>query len=201
MPDLVTKYLNANPTVVPIVAAVIALFGVVVSGFVAFTVSKLSTYVTAVTGERSKWIDKLRGNIAELLGVCGAIHMEFSDKASENSLAKRQDADRLIALITLQLNPNDKSGIDQNLMRLLPELVAASEKNGASYRLFERYFVRHAQFLLKEEWEKVKSEAKGTMLAFLTGSACKRRKRAKEYAKFCAAEKSAGHLPSAVEAR
>ncbi len=189
----ILDYLNKNLAVVPIVAAAIALIGVVVSAFVAFTVSKRSTYITAVTAERSKWIDKLRGNIADLLGICGAIHLSSSDKTSEKALAKRQDADRLIALITLQLNPSDKSGIDQNLIKLLRQLVEASEKNDGRYRTFEACFVRHAQFLLKEEWEKVKSEAKGWMLALFTGAGCRSRKRARRYAEFCGAEKSTSH--------
>ncbi len=60
-----------------------------------------------------------------------------SDKTSDKALEKRQNADRLIALITLQLNPNDKSGIDQNLIELLKEVVKSAEKDENSYRVFE----------------------------------------------------------------
>lgn len=182
MVNSLLQYLNANPAVV---AAVIAFIGVVVSGFVAFTVSKRSTYLTTVTAERSKWIDKLRANISELLGTCGAIHMS-KDRTSERALAKRQEADRLIALITLQLNPNDGSGIDRNLIDLLPRLVKSSEKDDDTYRLFERRFVRHTQFLLKEEWEKVKAEAKGATLAWLSRAGRERQRRAAQYRAFCA---------------
>ena len=177
----------------PIATAAIALIGVFLSSFfsafVANVVSKRSAYITAVTAERSIWIDKLRSNIAELLGVCGAIHLSSSDKTSDKALEKRQNADRLIALITLQLNPNDESGIDQRLIELFPELVKSSEKDDDSYRVFEQRFVRHAQFLLKEEWEKVKTEAKGTVWAWLTGSGCRRRKRLSDYREFSSAEK------------
>lgn len=146
---------------------------------------KRSSYIISVTAERSKWIDKLRGNIADLLAVCGSIHMNQADKISVVALTKRSDADRLIALITLQLDPFDKSGIDRNLIILLPKLVQFSEKTSDEYRGLEQQFIQHAQFLLKEEWEKVKSEAKGTTLAWFTGATCKRRKRAEEYSKFC----------------
>ena len=115
--------------------------------------------------------------------------MSSSDKTSDKALEKRQNADRLIALITLQLNPNDESGIDQRLIELFPELVKSSEKDDDSYRVFEQRFVRHAQFLLKEEWEKVKTEAKGTVWAWLTGSGCRRRKRLSDYREFSSAEK------------
>lgn len=195
--DTILQYFIDNPQMVPGATAVIALVGVLLSAFVANMVSKRSAYITAVTAERSKWIDKLRSNIADLLGVCGVIHTSMPLEATKkvtylNSAEYRmntQSADRLIALIALQLNPNDKSGIDQNLIKLLPGLVESSEKDDEGYRVFEQRFVRHAQFLLKEEWEKVKSEAKGTFWAWLTGSGCKRRKRAKEYRKFCSAEK------------
>lgn len=187
--DAILKYFTENPQFVPVAAAVIALIGVFLSAFVANVGSKRSAYITAVTAERSKWIDKLRSNIAELLGVCGAIHLSSSDKMSDKALEKRQSADRLIALITLQLNPNDKSDIDQNLIKLLPELVKSSEKDDNSYRVFEQRFVRHAQFLLKEEWEKVKTEAKGTFWAWLTGSGCRRCKRLSDYRKFSSAER------------
>ena len=190
--DAILKYFTENPQFVPVATAAIALIGVFlsafVSAFVANVVSKRSAYITSVTAERSKWIDKLRSNIAELLGVCGAIHLSSSDKTSDKALEKRQNADRLIALITLQLNPNDKSGIDQNLIKLLPELVKSSEKDDNSYRVFEQSFVRHAQFLLKEEWEKVKTEAKGTFWAWLTGSGCRRCKRLSDYRKFSSTE-------------
>lgn len=184
-------YLGKNPQLVPIGSAILALTGIALaaflSAFVAFTVSKRSAYLTSVTAERSKWIDKLRGNIAELLAVCGSINMAENDRKSDVELAKRREADRLIALITLQLNPFDKSGIDQNLIDHLPKLVQSSESKSGRYREFERQFVQHAQFLLKEEWEKVKSEAKGTTWSWLTGEGRKRKKRAEEYRKFCKA--------------
>lgn len=150
--DAILKYFTGNPQFLPVATAAIALIGVFlsafVSAFVANAVSKRSAYITAVTAERSKWIDKLRSNIADLLGVCGAIHLSSSDKTSDKALEKRQNADRLIALITLQLNPNDKSGIDKELIELLPKLVSSSEKADNSYRDFEKSFVRYAQFLL-----------------------------------------------------
>lgn len=189
MNDLV-EYLKNNPQLVPIVAAIFAVTGVVLaallSAFVAFTVSKRSTYITSVTAERSKWIEKLRGNIAELLSLCSSINMALPEKTGDAALAKRRDADRLVALITLQLNPFDKSGIDQNLINLLPKLVQSSEDESGKYREIEKQFVRHAQFLLKEEWEKVKLEAKGMIIALFTGAYGKRKERSEQYRKFCA---------------
>jgi hypothetical protein len=49
---------------VTIIAAIIALGGVVVSSFISKLISGRTLYINAVTVERSKWIDKLRDNIA-----------------------------------------------------------------------------------------------------------------------------------------
>ena len=112
-----------------------------------------------MTAERSKWIEKLRSNIAELLQVSAAISNET--KPSSGYDENRKKADGLISLISLQLNPADEGSIDKNLIAHLRILVKASEMNKDEFREEERKFVRHAQFMLKEEWEKVKTEAHG----------------------------------------
>jgi hypothetical protein len=143
-----------NPTVA---AAIIALIGVIISVIISITISRRSSYITAVTTERSKWIDKLRENIAELLGTCGAIRLALPDLNNDVARSNRQNLDRLIALITMQLNPSNP--IDANMIGLLGLILQRVEHKDQNYRELERAFVRHAQFLLKEEWEKVKLEA------------------------------------------
>jgi len=58
-----------------------------------------------------------------------------------------------------------------------------AEMGNDTYRELERAFVRHAQFLLKEEWEKVKSEAMGWLCRIV--SWYKKCVRAHEYKEFC----------------
>lgn len=153
-------WIKANPgAAATISAAVIAVCGVIFSAFSAFVTGRKSVYISSVTAERSKWIDKLRSNIAELLQVCAAINNETPSGQGYDK--KRNEADRLISLISLQLNPADEDGIDQNLIAHLRILVEAAEKPGDEFRGEEKKFVRHSQFMLKEEWEKVKSEARG----------------------------------------
>ena len=187
--------LKENSYLVSILVAVLALVGVfvaaLISAFVALSSSKRSTYIASVTIERSKWIEKLRGNIAELLSVLGAISRDSAkskkaqdEKHIDKASARRTEADKLIALITLQLNPFDKSGIDQELIKLMPKLVEAAEGQSSNYRKTELQFVKHAQFLLKEEWEKVKSEAQGSMVAWWSGSEYSRRLRSVQYREF-----------------
>lgn len=145
-------------------AAFIALIGVVISIIISATVSLIvsrrSSYIMAVTAERSKWIDKLRENIADLLGNLGAIRtLEQTGRGERHE--KLEKLDRLIALITMQLNP--KGTVDQNIIGLLALFPKWVEDQSADYRGLEKAFVFHSQFLLKEEWETVKFEAMGCL--------------------------------------
>ena len=189
-----SAWTKTNPT---ITVAIIALCGVLISAFVAFITGRRSVYISSVTAERSKWIDKLRGNIAELVGVCSAIHLHLPIDGAHTSrtaeekkvdLERRYQADRFIALITLQLNPNEKSGIDKNIILHMEKLTSAAENPKGDYRTEERKFVRHCQFLLKEEWEKVKSEALGTIKSKLTFQGWKAKSRRDAYLAFKASE-------------
>ncbi|UMA65333.1 hypothetical protein LVO79_02375 [Roseivivax marinus] len=190
----ISAWTKANPN---ITVAIIALCGVLISAFVAFITGKRSVYISSVTAERSKWIDKLRGNIAEFVGVCSAIHLhipidgDYTGRTTEQKKAdieRRHQADCLIALITLQLNPNEKSGIDKNIILHMEKLAVAAENADKGYRSEERKFVRHCQFLLKEEWEKVKSEALGPIKSKLTFQGCKAKGRRDDYLAFRASE-------------
>ena len=164
-----------------IIAAIIAFFGVVLSALISLAISRRSSFIMAVTAERSKWIDKLRENIAELLSLFSAIYL-MKEKNTPEADAKREKADRLIAVITMQLNPENE--IDKNMIALLPNLIASVEANSDEYRGIEEEFIIHAQFLLKEEWEKVKFEAMGWILWVLSLRFIKSCKRKKSYLKF-----------------
>ncbi len=170
-------WIKANPgATATISAAIIAVCGVVFSAFSAFVTGRRSVYISSVTAERSKWIEKLRSNIAELLQVCAAINNETQRTHGYDDWRNR--ADGLISLISLQLNPADEDGIDKNLIAHLRILVKATTKSPDEFRKEEEKFVRHSQFMLKEEWEKVKSEARGSISKIwhkIRGRKCARR--------------------------
>lgn len=170
-------WIKANPgATATISAAIIAVCGVIFSAFSAFVTGRRSIYISSVTAERSKWIEKLRSNIAELLQVCAAINNETQGTQAYDD--RRNRADGLISLISLQLNPADEGGIDKNLIAHLRILVKATTKSPDEFRKEEEKFVRHSQFMLKEEWEKVKSEARGlisTIWDKVQGKKCTRK--------------------------
>jgi hypothetical protein len=168
-----------------VVAAAIALTGVVLSVLVSALVSRRSSYISSVTVERSKWIDKLRTNIADLLGALGHVHVQHSASQSYRNTPTHFDdlrrIDTLIATITLQLNPRGE--VDKNMIRLLEQMPREADTSPSQFRAAERALILHSQFLLKEEWEKVKYESR---LAITRPFAwCGRCRRAREYREFC----------------
>lgn len=168
---------------VPVVTAIIALTGVFLSAIVSAIVSRRSSYISSVTVERSKWIDKLRSNLADLLGVLGSIHLKTADKVYSGSASYFEDrkrADTLIATITLQLNP--RGAVDKNMIQLLEKMPTEAERAGSDYRKAEKALILHSQFLLKEEWEKVKYESRLGIMRCLAWSG--QRRRECEYTQF-----------------
>ena len=182
----------AEPLAV-LVAAAIALVGVLFSALVSALVARRGTYIATVTAERSKWIDNLRRNISQALGTASYLHSMIVEEGIEaieeedNELLRNTAV--LLATVRLQLNPLGE--IDANIILLLRAMPAWVRNDDDAYDNFETLLIRHSQWLLKEEWEKVKYESRG-MSRFLT-EPFKRYKRLRAYRQFCQNE---GALPA-----
>lgn len=184
----------AEPPAV-LVAAAIALVGVLFSALVSAVVARRGTYIATVTAERSKWIDSLRSNISEALGTASYLHGLIVEEGVEavdeedNELLRRTAV--LLATIRLQLNPLGE--IDANIILLLRAMPARVRRDDDTYDNFEMLLIRHSQWLLKEEWEKVKYESRG-LSRFLI-EPLKRYRRLRKYRFFC---RNDGALPTWV---
>jgi hypothetical protein len=169
-----------------IIGAAIALVGALVSALIAWAISRRTAYLNSVTVERSKWIDKLRMNLAELAGLCAYLHYKNSTSSGYQETPEHDEIlhqiEKVGALIRLQLNP--EGVIEQNIIEIVEGIARLAEKR-KDFRVFTAHWllIRHAQWLLKEEWETVKSEAAGSLRRI--GAAVKRRRRAKAYQVFC----------------
>jgi len=188
-------------------SALLALAGIVFSVVVSSLLSRRSLYINAVTVERSKWIEKLRSNLAEYCAETSALESELRSldpnaelswqETSEDLRKTFRAIDRLDSLIRLQLNPGGK--VDANLIILfdvLPEMIVVKDFGGMNE--LHRLVIRHSQWLLKEEWEKVKVESGGTwtrLLAYIRA-----RKRRRLYDSFCATgDGSFSRIVTAIE--
>ena len=146
-----------------IIAATIAVIGVLLSAIISALVSRRSSYISSVTTERSKWINSIRENISNLLGVLSNIRIrcisDESFRTTQDYFSYIKKADMLISTIKLQLNPRGK--IDRNIIYILDQLPSQADTiRDSEYRKFENALILHSQFMLKEEWEKVKYEAR-----------------------------------------
>jgi hypothetical protein len=169
--------------------AFIALCGVLFSAVVAFLSSRKAIYINSVTVERSKWIDAIRLNLAELSKESRTLNYKLN---TINGFFKSSDhiiyidhVNELTALIRLQLNP--RGLFDKNVMVLLNIIPSAAQ--GVDSRDIVRLddlLMSHSQWLLKAEWEKVKFEASGILRKCWIW--CKLGIHSRRYRNFCKGE-------------
>ncbi len=150
-----------------VLVALIALVAALVGALVSFLISRRSIYINSVTVERSKWIGELRANIAGLSSQALNINHRLIDShaydRSNEFNSSAQEIYRLSALIKLQLNPFNE--IDANLLSILDEFTDSfNNPTDFMWASHDYLLIAHAQWLLKAEWEKVKSEAAGLPL-------------------------------------
>jgi hypothetical protein len=163
-----------------------AVVAAIVAAAVSYLIAAKSNYVNSVTVERSKWIERLRFNIATFSGIARSLSYKFSAdvikaNSSEHVTAIR-DMNVLIATIKLQLNPGGT--VDKHIISLLDKMPALSEtiNSASALRRADDLLIAHSQWLLKDEWEKVKREAR--MFSWVFSSSTERL-RSIRYTEFC----------------
>jgi|SRR5208337_1314808 len=122
--------------------------------------SRRTAFINTVTSERVKWIETLRQNISSFCGLTyNWCYSNLQNKSQEDEVLK--EIDKLRHLIRLQLNPSPESKLErkiEDLIETIPELTDISKRIQLKDSLNE--LIKTTQLLLKEEWEKVKAEAK-----------------------------------------
>ncbi|RXT29856.1 hypothetical protein B5P46_01975 [Rhizobium leguminosarum] len=156
-----------SPVVAAWFTAMGALIAATVSAIVSYVVSRRSVYINAVTAERSKWIEALRGNVSAFSGAADRLSALRSGATAIDSKEWATHAGELHSLLselTLRLNPSEPEA--RNLLRCAKRLEAATRLHSpASVILADEIMIRHAQWVLKAEWERVKQEASGPLQA------------------------------------
>ena len=157
------KELWTSTGVVAQIAAAGAIIAAGVSAVVSYLVARRGIYVNAVTIERSKWIESLRGTISKFSGAAIKLNTRNLDGAYQASQDRAADIEllkTLLADLTLRLNPTELEA--KNLLRAAVKLDAAARiHTPPSVVLANEIMIRHAQWAAKAEWERVKQEASG----------------------------------------
>jgi len=119
--------------------------------------TRRTNFINTVTSQRVRWIEQLRQDISAFSGLTytwSASNME--GKPQEYEMVN--EIDRLRHVIRLRLNPagtHDKRV--EALLEEIPRYTDPSQSAKLSAALND--LTATTQFLLKEEWEKVKREA------------------------------------------
>jgi hypothetical protein len=157
-----------------------ALIAALVAAIVSHMVSRRSVYINAVTAERSKWIEALRKNISAFSGAADRLSAGVAAGLNSNGQGWPERVGELPALLselTLRLNPGEPEA--RNLLAAARKVEAAARLHTpASFRLADEIMIRHAQWVLKPEWERVKEEASGMFVAQYIWMRRRRRKAA-----------------------
>ncbi len=123
-----------------------------------YRLTRRTSFINTVTNQRVKWIEQLRQDISAFSGLTHTwCFSELEGKPEELEVLK--EIDRLQHVIRLRLNPDGTH--DRKiapLIRRIPDLTHISKREELTAALEE--LITTTQQLLKEEWEKVKAEAK-----------------------------------------
>jgi len=140
----------------------VAIIAAIIGAGVSYVIAGRNVYINSITAERSKWIEKLRTNIAAYSAAIAHTKLR-SVGAQENQAVllreKLEQVNDLAALIQLQLNPRGK--IDRNILKIVETICVRSTTSVKLIQRADDLLISHAQWLLKAEWEKVKYEARG----------------------------------------
>ena len=120
--------------------------------------SDKTIFTTSVTNERAVWRSEIRENIAKFIEL-GYQFIEGSGKLSELSSIKSH--------IIMRLNPeawsySSKHSLDHNVLKSVNSIYVICGKeslNSIKLKSEISSLEKHAQKLLKHEWEKSKTEA------------------------------------------
>jgi hypothetical protein len=171
----VYHWLDGGEGAATIVVATIALVGAIAGVITSYIVAGRSVYINSITAERSKWIDKLRVNIAAYSGSLAAtvfkVHTAEVGQTSDNErgiLTVREELEALnkvAATIQLQLNP--WGDVDRNILKIIEAIIIRKTTSVELVDRADKLLIAHAQWLLKAEWEKVKFEARSPLYRLL----------------------------------
>ena len=117
--------------------------------------NKRTNFINTVTSQRIKWVEQLRQDLGAFSGH--AYHWcatEITDEVEKRKIVA--EIDRLRYVIRLRLNPEGAK--DKEITQLIESISRATNDPEMVTEILEKLIIA-TQLLLKEEWEKVKSES------------------------------------------
>ena len=144
-----------------LVVALITIVTVTITAWTTARVASRSVYINSVTAERSKWIDALRKSLADYSAAAERVISRRNDNKYEHSAEWATDIQSMRThLSSLKMRLNPREAMAQNLIDAARKVdQAARLHRWTDVDLASEIMVRHGQWVLKFEWNRVKLEA------------------------------------------
>jgi hypothetical protein len=132
-----------------------------ITALVSLRIAKSQIRATVLSGNRKKWIDQVRAQIAEFMALCITIYVPKSRQKNASEMdSVASSLDRLYLIkFTIELLINPKEEDHKNLCSLLDQAVsnlARSEPNNIELEKTLSRIKETSQAILKREWIRVK---------------------------------------------
>ena len=125
--------------------------------------NKKTTFITAITNSRIKYIQEIRNYISDFCGLIYSYNIRIKELEPDKLFELHKQADKTKYLIRLYLNPEDKYW-DDTIIKLLDEILQLTDKS-PNDKIEELIIL--TQYLLKLEWEGAKLESEKGILTKL----------------------------------
>lgn len=130
----------------------------VINLFYTRSATKKADFIKTVTNERVKWIENLRQNVSRFTGKIRYFARNSNTIDPKKAHDIVEEILTLSYLIRLQLNPKEEPDAEiERLAEKMPGLLSREKMDELGVSL-DRLLVL-TQGLLKNEWEKIKTEA------------------------------------------
>lgn len=153
-----------------VIAALIGLVGVFLGIIISYIVSRWTKkynytqlYAETVSQSRNKWLNDMREYVSQLLS--NKRRLFYGNVIDDNVIEVCNRYDECKFQILMRLNLKEEYHRQLNALILALDDIVGIEQNGNAteedFKPIELGIIKVSQFIFKEEWEKVKKEAKG----------------------------------------
>lgn len=147
-----------------VVSAVTALVAVIVGPLVSIFVAKNQINASVVSANRQTWINRLRDELATLVGIVHHLPSAHANGAVSADAAITEYGRFVEKFQVIKLLINPKETDHQELIRLIEsadkkiiESINKSQANASEFEAAGQRIVAQSQIVLKREWERVKN--------------------------------------------
>lgn len=140
-----------------LIGALVGSFATILIGILSNRFSYKNLFAETISKSRNNWINIWRDEIANFLAIADILRFE-KEKTEDNYIELMKEYHLAKNKIIMRLNMNEKRPQE---VYLLINKIAYEEIDDEKYKVLKESLIAVTQDLLKNEWERVKLEARG----------------------------------------